>query len=441
MYQTGGSLPLQGRPSGLPSAMDRQFQSRVDPRLLAQQMPSQVMQQQYNGGYPMYNGATKQQITPQQIQQMSPQMRQQYQMRQQQLQAQQQAAMIAQQQMQARTSQQRIQPQWQSQFNPAMMPANSQMPTPGMMPQGSQPQFDNNGNAIVPDYLKAENTSIHGNGNTVKIGEYNQQEQYQQAKKSRNLDPNNHMLFLYPSKCPYSSKILNYLKEANLIDNFKIVDLADPRIQAIPKFLTVVPTLYKPKERRKYVEEELKNWFITHFGDPEEAINAFKRSQKNKSQVVMPGLRSLGDISGDGNDIFAAMTDQGAPLSNNPNKHEVRHTTIFEGSLSKFDDIDKGVNKNQMATGNAVSPGDIRPSDKEDVYDPNIQQMVPEPSAAPGNYITGNPFAVKINDERKLREDQMKAAYERMQQERAQDLQMRPRQNNNVNTANKVFGY
>lgn len=465
MYHQGGSLPLQGRPSSLPSAMDKQFQSRVDPRLLATQMPAQVMQQ--NGyQHPMYGGNMRQQqmqqqqhpITPQQIQQMSPQMRMKYQQMQSQFQAQQrqsqqmqmqrQAAAMAsqqQQQMMARAAQMQNHQQQsgmqQHQFNPAMQPATGSMPATMYNPNvgkgsmgnpmvGSQPQFDSQGNPIIPDSLRAENTSMHGSGQKVDIGTYNQHEQYSQAKQDRNLNPKEHLLFVCPNRCKYSAAIIDYLKSNNLLKNFMIIDLADPRIQGIPEYITAVPTLYLPLKQRKFVEDNLKQWLISHFGNPTQSINGFRNGDKKASTQVtnMPGLRSLGDITGDGNDIFSAMTVQGAPLSNDPNKYEVAHTTVLEGSLSRFDDINKGVGN--MANGGFVTPGDLRASDKGDTYDPNLQKLTPsEPQGnQPGQYIEGNPFAIDVSSSnaKNSRKDELQQRFAQLEAERAQDLKIRP---------------
>lgn len=502
MYQQGGPLPLQGRPSGLPNAMDRQFQSRVDPRLLSQQMPQQAMQ---HGGYqnPMYGGAMRQQkmqqhqkrqgqfpqqqfqqLSPQQQQQMSPQMMQQYQqqqmmmhqqqqqMRQQQMQ--QHAAMMAanqQRQLASKSAQmqpqQQQQPGYQQQFNPAMLPANGNFPSgPGNM--GHQPQFDGQGNPVVPDALKAENTSIHGSGDKVNVGTYDQHDQYAQAKKDRNLNPKEHLLFVCPNKCKYSAAIVEYLSNNNLMKNFMVIDISDPRITGIPNYITSVPTLYKPLIQRKFTEDNLKKWLIAHFGDPTQAINGFKNGdRKEGAQLfgfiqqadgtkIVPkdwNLRPLGDITGSGNDIFDAMSISGAPLSNDPNKYEVTHTTILEGSLSKFDDINRGVHDFSFvadkagrqvtgASGGFVTPGELRPSDKEDVYDPNANMPVQEPlDHQPGHYIQGNPFEIKLQKAADARKDEIQNKYQQLQQERAQDLKMRPSQQQQQQRAFKPFGY
>lgn len=506
MYHQGGPLPLQGRPSGLPSAMDRQFQSRVDPRLLSQQMPQQAMQAMQQGyQHPMYGGNMRQQqqsqrpLTPQQMQQMSPQMKQHYQQMQAQVQAQQRqmqqmqmqqqaAAMAAQQrqQMQSRAAQMQQQQmpgqmhssQYQQQFNPAMQPATASMPStmynpnafsniPGNPLVGNQPQFDSQGNPIMPESLQSQNTSLHGSGKQPEVGKYNQHEQYSQAKQARNLNPKEHLLFVCPSKCQYSAAILKFLNENDLLHNFMVIDLADPRISGIPSYITSVPTLFKPKIQKKFTEEDLKQWIIGHFGNPMQSKSGFRNTEKQASQafgfIARPdgtkiiakdlNLRPLGDITGDGNDIFEAMTYQGAPLSNDKDKYEVKHTTILEGSLSKFDDINKGVNDFTFtadksgrqitgASGGFVTPGEVRPSDKPEVYDPNLQKLkVSEPeSANPGQYITGNPFEIKIDKAKEAREAELQRRYEQIQQERAQDMQMRPnRKQQQINFGN--FGY
>lgn len=492
MYsQQHSGLPLQGRPSGLPSAMDRQFQSRVDPRLLSQQMPQQVMQS--NGGnnsyqHPMYGSNMRQQQqqqmnrqqTPQNLQQMSPQMAQQYQQHQAQLYAQQQQ--IQQQQMQQQAyimaNQQKQQMQQQAtQFQqqqttsnntmrPGMLPANTPMPPtsygggPSTIPGGpewipqAQPNVDSQGNPITPEFLRAQKTSIHGSGQKINVDSYDQHEQYKRAKELRNLDPKNHVLFICPSRCPYSTAILEYLNNNKLIQNFTVIDLADPRIKAIPPFLTVIPTLYKPQERRKYTEDELKKWIITHFGNPTQPSKGFRTTEKTSTQITnMEGLRALGDITGDGNDIFTAMTEQGAPLSNDRNEYEVAHTTIMEGALSRFDDIDKGLNTMSFndhsggslkaLTGGSFTPGELRPSDKERMRDPNAPPLVQEPLNEPGRYIEGNPFAVQESSEarKNARKDEMAARYLQLQQERDKDIKMRPSQQQQNMQPPKTYTY
>lgn len=466
MYQQGGPLPLQGRPSGLPSAMDRQFQSRVDPRLLSQQMPAQVMQQ--NGyQHPMYGGNMRQQqmlqhqqqqhqqrpMTPQQLQQMSPQMRMQYQQMQsqvqarqrqaQQMQMQQQAAAMAAQQQQQQQMMMQQQSMRQQQFNPAMQPAAAQMPATMYNPNigggamgnpmvANKPQFDSQGNPIMPDSLRSQNTSIHGSGQQINVESYNQHDQYDKAKQARNLNPKEHVLFVYPSKCKYSAAVIEYLEKNNLLKNFMVIDLGDARIQAVPSYITAVPALRLPRTQRTLIEDDLKQWLISHFGNPTQSINGFRNGDKKASTQItnMPGLRSLGDLTGDGNDIFSAMTVHGAPLSNDPNKYEVAHTTILEGSLSRFDDINKGVSS--TANGGFVTPGDLRPSDKEESYDPNLKKLTPsEPQGnRPGQYIEGNPFAIDVGrgNAKGAREEEIQQKYQQLQAERAQDLQMRPSQ-------------
>lgn len=496
MYsQQNTGLPLQGRTSGLPSAMDRQFQSRIDPRMIASQMPSSVNAGGNAGGnnyqHPMYGGNMRQQQlkkqqqqqqqqrqpqTPANMQQMSPQLAQQYQQQQAQIQSQQrqmqqqmmqqQAAMMAakqQQQMMQQGSQFKNQQQQSSRNNgmssnmlPGMMPASSPMPPTiyggniqGMNPGGmggpewvptAAPQFDSQGNPITPSSLQAQQTSMRGKGHTSNIEAYDQHDQYNQAKASRNLNPKNHVLFICPSKCKYSSDILDYLSSNNLIKNFTIIDLADPRVNGVPEFLTVVPTLYKPQERRKYTEDDLKKWIISHFGNPTQAVTGFRTNEKTSTQITnMDGLRALGDLTGDGNDIFTAMTDQGAPLSNNPNEYEVAHTTVLEGSLSRFDDINKGlhtVNFNdhsggsmQALTGGSVTPGELRPSDKGRMRDPNAPPLIQEPINEPGKYIEGNPFEVRdtSGDRRNARKDELSMKFQQLQEEREKDMKMRPR--------------
>jgi len=501
MYsQQNSGLPLQGRPSGLPSAMDRQFQSRVDPRLLSQQMPNQAMQ---NNGinnnntyqHPMYGNHIRQQSrqqTPQNIRQMSPQMAQQYQQRQEQLyaqqqqmqqqQMQQQAYMMAnkqQQQMQQQATQFQNQNQNKNQnqpqnrqytqnnsMRPGMMPANTPMPPasysggPSVIPGGpewvpqAQSNVDGQGNPITPEFLRAQKTSIHGSGQKINVESYDQHDQYKQAKVSRNLDPKNHVLFICPSKCPYSAAIIEYLNNNKLIQNFTVIDIADPRIKAIPPFLTVIPTLYKPQERRKYTEDELKKWIITHFGNPSQPSKGFRTIEKTSTQITnMDGLRALGDITGDGNDIFTAMTEQGAPLSNDRNEYEVSHTTILEGALSRFDDIDKGLNtvsfndhsggSLKALTGGSVTPGDLRPSDKERMRDPNAPPLIQEPLNEPGRYIEGNPFAVQESSEarKNARKDELTMRYQQLQQERDKDSKIRPSQHKQHLQQAKTYTY
>jgi hypothetical protein len=438
-----------------------------------------------NYQHPMYGSNMKQQQqqqrrpqqpqTPANLQQMSPQMAQQYQQQQSQIQSQQrqmqqqmmqqQAAMMAakqQQQMLQQGSQFKNQQQspigggMPGNMLPGMMPANSPMPPTvyggniqGMNPGGmggpewvptAAPQFDSQGNPITPASLQAQQTSMRGKGHSSNVESYDQHDQYKQAKASRNLNPKNHVLFICPSKCKYSTAILDYLTENKLIKNFTIIDLADPRVNGVPAFLTVVPTLYQPQERRKYTEDDLKKWIISHFGNPTQAITGFRTNEKTSTQITnMDGLRALGDLTGDGNDIFTSMTDQGAPLSNNPNEYEVAHTTILEGSLSRFDDINKGLNtvnfndhsggSMQALTGGSVTPGELRPSDKGRMRDPNAPPLIQEPINEPGKYIEGNPFEIRdtSSDRRNARKDELSMKFQQLQEERDKDMKMRPR--------------
>ena len=102
----------------------------------------------------------------------------------------------------------------------------------------------------------------------------------------------------YSNNCAHSKRLLLRIQKTNLLNNLQLINIDDPKI-TLPSFLTSVPTIFLPNERKVLTDATLFQWVetqLTQFQRPSNTIN-------------------MADITGDPTILPFQMGEMGSGLS------------------------------------------------------------------------------------------------------------------------------
>ena len=185
----------------------------------------------------------------------------------------------------------------------------------------------------------------------------------------------------FSNYCHHSKKLLNLLKENNILNNYQLCCVDDSQIE-LPSFINCVPTLYIVNQKRTLNDDSL-----FHFINIE--INKSRNTQQQQmpqqqmpqqqmpqQQIPQQNVQSSDDVNPfHSNEMGANFSDNYSFI--NENENNITHNYSFLDSnsqnISNTQNQNQNQNQNQMTQNNQYSNGR---SQKSQIMDKAYEELM-----------------------------------------------------------------
>ena len=144
-------------------------------------------------------------------------------------------------------------------------------------------------------------------------------------------------VLFYSKKCQFSNKILNLMKQNNILDKFKLVCIEEINIRTLPSSITSVPTLIAPESKFPLVGQSAFEFLLNkkYFDHPTNNVAYWQNKEVPKPTIIEDKKAQTSDKK-----YFGSLNSNNQPINTNQSK-VVKKNALLEEVMKKRNLLDK----------------------------------------------------------------------------------------------------
>lgn len=145
-------------------------------------------------------------------------------------------------------------------------------------------------------------------------------------------------VLFYSKKCQFSNKILDLMRQNNILNKFKLVCIEEIDIRTLPSSITSVPTLISPESKYPLVGQSAFEFLINkkYFDHPTNNVVYWQNIEVPKPTIIEDKKAQSSDKK-----YFGSLNSNNQPI--NTNKPEIikKNNALLEEVMRKRKLLDK----------------------------------------------------------------------------------------------------